>query len=98
MAAPHIPNLDELRGSRGGRPPRRGRPAVAGMERVANDKIIQGTDQDASTSRMSAVELGYLKDHFAKAFVPLESGSVTRKYPIINRGNILSALSRHIAL
>ncbi|KAL9626883.1 MAG: hypothetical protein Q9204_006964, partial [Flavoplaca sp. TL-2023a] len=41
------------------------------------------TDQDASVSRLSAVELGYLNDPFAVRFV---SGPGQRRFPIINRG------------
>ncbi|KAJ5676843.1 uncharacterized protein N7477_002476 [Penicillium maclennaniae] len=61
MAAPRIPNLNTLRRGRG-----RGR----GIDRTeighghptSKDRIVQGTDNDASVSRMSAVELGYLDD------------------------------------
>jgi [phosphatase 2A protein]-leucine-carboxy methyltransferase len=45
---------------------------------------VQGTDNDASVSRMSAVELGYLDDPYATALTP--PGSATRRLPIINRG------------
>lgn len=64
-------------------------------EHVANDTIIQQTDQDASVSRLSAVEVGYLDDPFAKYFV---SGEGQRKFPIINRGTIglvFSGMARH---
>lgn len=57
-------------------------------ERASKDKIIQGTDQDASVSRLSAVEVGYLSDPFAKAFVPSESDRWVRRFPIINRGTV----------
>ena len=51
----------------------------------ANDKVVQGTDNDASVSRLSAVELGYLVDPFAHSLTP--PGDIgTRRYPIINRG------------
>ena len=47
------------------------------------DGIVQQTDQDASISRMSAVDVGYLDDQFAKFFaVPGQ----LRRFPIINRG------------
>ncbi|KAJ6120847.1 hypothetical protein N7523_005127 [Penicillium sp. IBT 18751x] len=83
MAAPRIPNLNTLRRGRG-----RGR----GIERTeighghptSKDRIVQGTDNDASVSRLSAVELGYLDDPYASAFTPPESA--TRRFPIINRG------------
>jgi len=49
---------------------------------VVKDKIVQQTDQDASVSRMSAVDVGYLNDAFAQHF----AGERTRRFPIINRG------------
>lgn len=91
MAAPQIPNLNTLRAVHGGRPSRRGRSAATEEERAVSDKIIQGTDQDASVSRLSAVEVGYLSDPFARLFVPSENGRV-RRYPIINRGIPISDL------
>ena len=89
MAASHIPNLNTLRNARGtGRG--RGRPGlgspfgiVSEEDKVAKDKVVQQTDQDASVSRLSAVEAGYLDDPFAKYFV---SGEGQRRLPIINRG------------
>ena len=87
MAAPQIPNLSTLRDGRGGRLSRRGRSTPGAEERALSDKIIQGTDQDASVSRLSAVEVGYLSDAFAKAFVPSDNGQWVRRYPIINRGS-----------
>ena len=89
MAASHIPNLNTLRNARGtGRG--RGRPGpgspfgiVSAEDKVAKDKVVQQTDQDASVSRLSAVEAGYLDDPFVKYFV---SGEGQRRLPIINRG------------
>ena len=89
MAASHIPNLNTLRNARGtGRS--RGRPGpgnpfstVSEEDKSAKDKVVQQTDQDASVSRLSAVEAGYLDDPFAKYFV---SGEGQRRLPIINRG------------
>lgn len=55
---------------------------------------MQQTDQDASVSRLSAVELGYLEDPFAELFVnegqqaQREGGRTRRRFPIINRGKI----------
>ena len=92
MAAPQIPNLKTLRGSRGGSTPTRGKAANTDEERAANDKIVQGTDNDASVSRLSAVEVGYLNDPFAKAFVPSETDRWIRRFPIINRGMLLELL------
>lgn len=53
---------------------------------VARDKTIQQTDGDASSSRMSAVALGYLYDEYAQAFT---TGQIPRRYPIINRGTFV---------
>ena len=90
MAAPHIPNLNTLRNARGtsrgrGRGQGSGGPSITSYEedKIAKDKIVQHTDQDASVSRLSAVEAGYLDDPFAKYFV---SGEGQRRLPIINRG------------
>lgn len=46
--------------------------------------MVQGTDNDASVSRLSAVRLGYLADPFAEFLTP--AGLETRRLPIINRG------------
>ena len=87
MAAPRIPNLNTLRRGQG---PSTGRgrgvsssSRSEGEEKLAKDHIVQQTDQDASVSRLSAVELGYLNDPFAVRFV---SGPGQRRFPIINRG------------
>jgi [phosphatase 2A protein]-leucine-carboxy methyltransferase len=93
MAAPQIPNLLSLRGgSRGTRGGRGGRGGSSGLgvtsktpEQLAahKDRLIQATDTDASYSRLSAVNAGYLKDQFAKEFV---LGDIPKRFPIINRG------------
>ncbi|KAI9811091.1 MAG: carboxy methyl transferase for protein phosphatase 2A [Pycnora praestabilis] len=92
MSSSRIPNLNTLRTSR---PPGRGRgkdrgpdfsndkPSSSVDNELAKDRIVQQTDQDASVSRMSAVELGYLDDPYAKDFV---IDKPQRRYPIINRG------------
>ncbi|KAL8985586.1 MAG: hypothetical protein Q9205_000725 [Flavoplaca limonia] len=87
MPAPRIPNLNTLRRGQG---PSTGRgqgvsssSRSEGEEKLAKDHIVQQTDQDASVSRLSAVELGYLNDPFAVRFV---SGPGQRRFPIINRG------------
>lgn len=91
MAAPHIPNLLS---SRLTRTPGRGRGRSRGgnaippqedstVEKADNDRIVQQTDQDASSSRVSAVDVGYLEDPFAKDFA---AQGQLRKFPIINRG------------
>lgn len=85
MAASQIPNLNLLRRGRG-----RGRGGSRGIEgdhsthTAGKDRVVQGTDNDASVSRLSAVELGYLVDPYATALTP--PGSATRRFPIINRG------------
>lgn len=89
MSAPHIPNLNTLRRG-GGRGRLRGRGGGnagedgPGSRSAGKDRVVQGTDTDASVSRLSAVNLGYLKDPFAQALTP--PGSETRRLPIINRG------------
>lgn len=91
-----IPNLNTLRTGRGGPRLRGGRRGGRGIssfgddasteqDNSSKDRIIQQTDYDASTSRLSALELGYLVDPYAKAF--LKPGEhIPRRYPIINRG------------
>ncbi|KAL9028935.1 MAG: hypothetical protein Q9196_002763 [Gyalolechia fulgens] len=86
MAAPQIPNLNTLRRAPGNPSGRaRGGPSSNNdaEDEVAKDKIVQQTDQDASVSRLSAVQLGYLDDPFAELFV---AGQGQRRFPIINRG------------
>ncbi|AEO55135.1 hypothetical protein MYCTH_2298631 [Thermothelomyces thermophilus ATCC 42464] len=93
MSAPSIPNLLSLRGGTTGRGRGRGRgrdrggPSRSGGPGPApgqtDDATIQGTDTDAAVSRLSAVDLGYLSDPFARLFV---QGPATRRLPIINRG------------
>ncbi|KAI5868304.1 leucine carboxyl methyltransferase [Durotheca rogersii] len=101
MSAPSIPNLLSLRGARGG-PRDRGR-ARAGDHSHATapsqETNIQGTDTDASVSRMSAVNLGYLQDPFAQYFVHMSVNGVARRLPIINRGTYArtTALDRLIS-
>ncbi|SPQ20068.1 e81a83fa-b80e-471c-8f6d-2bcac709177b [Thermothielavioides terrestris] len=90
MAAPSIPNLLSLRGELAGTGRGRGRgrgrggagPSTSGPG-SSHDATIQGTDTDAAVSRLSAVDLGYLPDPFARLFV---QGPGTRRLPIINRG------------
>ncbi|BCS18450.1 protein C-terminal leucine carboxyl O-methyltransferase ppm1 [Aspergillus puulaauensis] len=88
MSASQIPNLNTLR--RGaGRGRLRGRGGHEGSgpgsrSGSQKDRVVQGTDNDASVSRLSAVGLGYLEDPFARALTP--PGQETRRLPIINRG------------
>lgn len=84
MSAPSLPNLLHSRG-RGGRPLRRGRGGASSSAAVHPDEIVQRTDTDAAVSRLSAVELGYLDDPYARFFAQ-SSGPGDRRLPIINRG------------
>jgi hypothetical protein len=111
MSAPQIPNLNTLRKD-GGRRIGRGRGGAAGgaessnneSDSVAKDRIVQSTDNDAATSRMSAIEAGYLDDPFTRLLS--QSGIVERRLPLMNRGQIchvllspvqrLSIIFRHI--
>ena len=90
MSAPQIPNLHNLRRGAGrGRGRGRGTNGAVteethGSHPVGKDRIIQNTDNDAATSRLSAVDAGYLKDVFAKLFT--HSGVIDRRLPLMNRG------------
>ncbi|KAL4779626.1 S-adenosyl-L-methionine-dependent methyltransferase [Aspergillus varians] len=85
MSASQIPNLNTLRRGGGrGRFRGRGGHEGSGSSPGQKDQVVQGTDNDASVSRLSAVGLGYLDDPFARALTP--SGLATRRLPIINRG------------
>ncbi|KAF4921461.1 Leucine carboxyl methyltransferase 1 [Colletotrichum viniferum] len=90
MSGNAIPNLLSLRGARGGRPGRgRGRGGPGGGPLSAgptHDQTIQGTDDDAAGSRLSAVNVGYLEDPYARFFVDGMAGPPPRRLPIINRG------------
>ena len=96
-----IPNLNTLKRGRGGSRVRRGGrgtvdddgagPSESNVE-ATRDKIIQQTDCDASSSRMSAVALGYLDDPFAECFFP-PGDDVPKSYPIINRGTYVRTKS-----
>ncbi|KAG5755490.1 hypothetical protein H9Q69_001595 [Fusarium xylarioides] len=93
MPAPEIPNLlNSLRSARGGRGRGRGRGGHASSA-VTHDATIQGTDTDASVSRLSAVDLGYLYDPYAQYFVQSSDGPVARRLPIINRGTYTRTIS-----
>ncbi|OJJ62838.1 hypothetical protein ASPSYDRAFT_86488 [Aspergillus sydowii CBS 593.65] len=89
MSASQIPNLNTLRRGAGrgrlrGRGGHEGSGSVPRSGPAQKDRVVQGTDNDASVSRLSAVGLGYLEDPFARALTPL--GQETRRLPIINRG------------
>lgn len=99
MSAPSIPNLLTLRGSlsgSGGRGRSRGRGGTrsSATPTHSHEAVIQGTDTDAAVSRMSAVDLGYLEDPYARFFVHAPAvGAVVRRLPIINRGEMTSTNS-----
>ena len=88
-----IPNLNTLRTGRPGPIRRRGGRGASNYDDTldedavegARDKIIQETNQDASSSRMSAIALGYFDDLFARALYP-SGAEIPKRYPIINRG------------
>lgn len=91
MSASHIPNLNTLRrgGGRGRLRAPRGDSTDdgPGPRSSGKDRVVQGTDNDASVSRLSAVNIGYLDDPFAKSMTP--PGAEARRLPIINRGEFL---------
>jgi len=90
-----IPNLRTLRTGRRGHGLRGGRSSRGAPHRdddgdvrsveAGRDAIIQQTDHDASSTRMSTVSLGYLDDPFAKAFLA-PGEQITKRYPTIHRG------------
>lgn len=101
-----MPNLLSLKGARSGRSSGRnqrgrGGHSSASASGPSADAAVQGTDTDASVSRLSAVELGYLDDPFAKYFVAQgPPGHAIRRLPIINRGTYTraKAIDRLISL
>ncbi|CAG8489658.1 2644_t:CDS:2 [Ambispora gerdemannii] len=52
------------------------------MDSLTLDNAIRGTNEDAVTSKLSAVTTGYIQDSYVKYFVKKPS----RRPPIINRG------------
>ena len=96
MSAPQIPNLNTLRRG-GGRGRGRGRSgpgdarAIQETLKVDKDKIVQSTDLDAATARLSAVEAGYLDDPYAKFMVP--GGHADTRLPLMNRGSCMTCAS-----
>lgn len=100
MSAAQIPNLNSLR--RGaGRGRGRGRGGIdnnnhdqqhhhhhSQQSQSRQDLIIQRTDFDAATSRLSAVECGYLTDRFAHLILP-PGIQTDRRLPLMNRGTWL---------
>ncbi|RXG48735.1 hypothetical protein VDGE_30024 [Verticillium dahliae] len=86
MSHDTIPNLLSLRGPRSARGRGRTTAPPGFPSRATNDQAIQGTDDDAAASRLSAVSLGYLQDSFAQYFVQTQASLAPRRLPIINRG------------
>lgn len=91
MSGQQIPNLATFRrgGLRGrGRGPNAVDGATEGLgggrRNVDHDQIVQSTDNDAATSRLSAVAAGYLQDVFARLLTP--SDGAARRLPLMNRG------------
>ncbi|KIW23959.1 hypothetical protein, variant [Cladophialophora immunda] len=92
MSAPAIPNLNSLRrgGQRGRGRSRADHAAHVGAghgssrNQLHHDEIVQSTDNDAATSRQSAVDAGYLEDPFSALLHT--GGPVTRRLPLMNRG------------
>ncbi|GAM86554.1 hypothetical protein ANO11243_045680 [Dothideomycetidae sp. 11243] len=108
MSTPSIPHLSTLlprggtrtrgeRGrARGGADSSSATSSDSPAEQAAqHDRTIQGTDNDAASSRASAVTLGYLSDPYALSFAPVPP---PRRYPLINRGTYVrtTALDRLI--
>jgi len=91
MSASSIPNLNSLRkGARGG-----ARGGVSGRSsQIDRDAVIRSTDGDAASSRISAVDAGYLDDPFAKH---LSDENWQRRLPLMNRGKTLYSQSQPIA-
>ena len=50
------------------------------------DAIVQRTDLDAASSRLSCVEAGYLDDPFATLMTPPGTEEAPRRLPLMNRG------------
>eukprot|EP00842_Homolaphlyctis_polyrhiza_P000289 jgi/Hompol1/1260/HPOL_000528-RA len=50
------------------------------------DEPVRSTNDDALTSKLSAISSGYITDAFAKVFAKRGASSQTKRPPIINRG------------
>ncbi|KAJ3337146.1 activating signal cointegrator 1 complex subunit [Gonapodya sp. JEL0774] len=57
----------------------------------SGDDAIRGTNEDATISRLSAANLGYIHDPFVKYFVRRPTSTERRRSPLINRGTYLRA-------
>ena len=57
-----------------------------GQTQAERDAIVQRTDFDAASSRLSCVEAGYLGDPFAKLMMPPGTEEAPRRLPLMNRG------------
>ncbi|EXJ80613.1 hypothetical protein A1O3_06897 [Capronia epimyces CBS 606.96] len=102
MSSSTIPNLNAFRRGQRGRGRGSGRGVGSSHSGAAglghgrhrpHDEIIQNTDNDAATSRLSAVEAGYLEDPFARLLSADEDGPVARRLPLMNRGTYLRTAS-----
>ena len=97
MSASSIPNLSTLRrgGPRGsGRGGGDNTTFSSSRPTTSKDDIIRNTDNDAATSRLSAVEAGYLKDDFARSFHV--DGEFPRRLPLMNRGRTTVRITCHL--
>lgn len=90
MSAPQIPNINSHRRV-GGKRGVRGRGAGFNGEEssheanyAAKDRVIQNTDNDAASSRLSAAEAGYFEDPFVKILA--HGADVDKRLPLMNRG------------
>lgn len=81
MSASGIPNLNAFR--RGTRGRGRGDADTGFAPLKSRDDIVRCTDDDAATSRTSAVKAGYLDDPFAEH---MTTDSYPRRLPLMNRG------------
>ncbi|KAI9599199.1 S-adenosyl-L-methionine-dependent methyltransferase [Syncephalis fuscata] len=57
--------------------------------RVSSDSIVRNTNEDATASRLSTVEAGYLQDPYAKLFAGRQSTSAYKRNPVIHRGTFV---------
>lgn len=83
-------SLRAARDARGGRARGHARHG-AGVAAPSCDEIVQQTDEDAAGSRLSAVQQGYLHDHFTHFFAKTQAA--IRRQPIINRGTYVRTVA-----
>lgn len=87
-----VESLRAARAERGGRSRRNEQQQQHGGPKARDkDLVVQQTDIDAGGSRLSAVDLGYLDDPFAR---PLSATpQAVRRMPIINRGTYVRTVA-----